>query len=234
VDQTEISNEMTPEATTKKEKKVETTSHGVELRSLLSYQKELRAELGPEFFKREPLRLKYMVFWFTVISVSLWFGREQHFAVQMLLGWIIGLGLGANAFMAHEVLHGAIVKNRTLQNIVGFFGFLPFMISPTYWRFWHNNLHHGNTQLLYKDPDAFPTKMVWSRSKFMKWVFKLSPGSNTFRSITYFFFWFSFQAFLNQVYMRFGNKMWAKMNHGKVTVEFMLQVAYGSNIKHGL
>jgi fatty acid desaturase len=100
------------------------------------------------------------------------------------------------------------------------------MISPTYWRFWHNNLHHGNAQLLYKDPDAFPTKMIWKNNNFMKNVFKLAPGSGYIRSYFYFFYWFSFQAFINQAKMRFGAKMWAKMDHKKVTYEFAAQVTF--------
>jgi fatty acid desaturase len=223
VENTEL-NISTETTTAKPTKKVEQTKDGIELKSLLQYQKELKKELDPSFFEREPSRIKYMVGWVAVIAAGLYFAKDAHIVIQLLVGWIIGLGLGANAFIGHEVLHGAIFKNRKLQNIAGYVGFLPFMISPTYWRFWHNNLHHGNTQLLYKDPDAFPTKMVWNRSKFMKWVFKLSPGSGYLRSYTYFFFWFSLQAFLNQVYMRFGNKMWEKMNHGKVTVEFISQI----------
>jgi fatty acid desaturase len=67
--------------------------------------------------------------------------------------------------------------------------------------------------------------MVYKRSKYMRFVFPLSPGSGYLRSFFYFFYWFSFQAVLNQVYLRFGNKMWAKMNHTKVTIEFILIVA---------
>jgi fatty acid desaturase len=137
----------------------------------------------------------------------------------------MGNFLGGMAFFAHETLHGSITKNPKLQNIIGFIGFGPFLISPTFWKFWHNRLHHGNTQLLYKDPDAFPTKMVWKRSKFMQWAFPLTPGSGHKRSYFYFFYWFSFQAFLNQIQMRFGNKMWDKMDHKKVTLEFALLCA---------
>lgn len=198
-----------------------------DLMTMGDYVRELSAELPKETFKKEPGRLKYAFFFlFANAAIVYTFKNfELSWMMKLPLAIIMGTFLGGGAFIAHEVLHGAVIKNRKWQNFVGFFGFAPFLISPTYWRFWHNNLHHGNTQLLYKDPDAFPTKMIWKRSKFMRWAFPLSPGSGYIRSYFYFFYWFSFQAVLNQMYMRFGNKMWDRMDHKKVTIEFTLQMA---------
>lgn len=195
-----------------------------ELKSLGEYNREVTGKLGKEILKREPSRLKWALLFYggpalIVLSVL---NYELAWPIKLVLSIVMGVLLSGGAFLAHEVLHGAVIKNRKIQDLVGFLGFAPFLISPTYWRFWHNYLHHGNTQLLYKDPDAFPTKMIWKRSKFMKWVFPLTPGSGYLRSYFYFFWWFSFQAFINQAYMRFQNKMWAKMNHGRVTVEFII------------
>lgn len=198
-----------------------------DLKTLGQYNRELSNALPKELFKREPTRLKWALFFMAGMAgiTYLVMNYEMPWFAKLALSIVMGIFAGGNAFVAHEVLHGAIVKNRQVQNAVGFFGFASFLISPTYWRFWHNSLHHGNTQLLYKDPDAFPTRMVYKKSKFMQFVFPLSPGSGYFRSYFYFFYWFSFQAVLNQVYMRFGNKMWEKMDHKKVTIEFTLQAA---------
>lgn len=197
------------------------------LKSLGEYNREVSLTLPKATFKRSPYRLGYgVVFLGTSIAiVSTFLSMEVPLILKIPLSLIFGVCLGGLAFVSHELLHGALVKSKKIQTVLGYIGFTPLMISPTYWRFWHNTLHHGNTQLLYKDPDAFPTKMIWKRSKFMQFVFPLSPGSGTVRSYFYFFYWFSFQAFLNQSYMRFGNKMWDKMNHTKVTVEFVTQVA---------
>lgn len=202
-----------------------------ELKSIGKYNQELQAFLPKKTFKRNPLRGLWMPINFalmfviasTVVLVStpLW--------AKVLLGIAFGIVSSRNTFLAHEILHGAIFKNKTLEGLTGFFGFTNCLISPTYWRFWHNKLHHGNTQLLYKDPDAFPTLSVWKKSKFMQRVFKLSPGSGYIRSIFYFFYWFSFQAFINQAYMRFGNKMWSRLDHKKVTLEFLLQIGIVSS-----
>lgn len=198
----------------------------MELKSLGEYNREVSKELPKEILRKEPTRLKYGVMFLTIIGCCIYalLTIEMPWFAKLPISIFMGISLAGNTFLAHEILHGAIVKNKKLQNFIGFFGLGPFLISPTYWRFWHNTLHHGNTQLLYKDPDAFPTRMVWKKSKFMQFVFPLSPGSGYLRSYFYFFYWFSFQAVLNQAYMRFGNKMWAKMNHKKVTFEFILIV----------
>ena len=198
-----------------------------ELISLAQYNRALLKHLPKGFLKRDPLRLMWSVFFLgaSAAIVYSFLNYDLPIVLKLVLALFMGTLLGGNAFLAHEVLHGSVVKNKTLQNIYGFIGFAPFLISPTYWKFWHNHLHHGNTQLLYKDPDAFPTKMIYKRSKFMRWAFKFTPGSGTLVSYLYFFWWFSFQAVLNQAYMRFGNKMWAGMNHKRVTIEFTCQIA---------
>lgn len=198
-----------------------------DLMSLGQYNREVSKSLPKETFKREPTRLKYGIIFYggSALIIYSFLNFEMNFFLKLFLSITMGVFIGGGAFLGHEILHGAIVKGKKLQNFLGFFGFAPFLISPSYWRFWHNSLHHGNTQLLYKDPDAFPTKIVWKRSKFMKWAYPKTPGSGTIASYFYFLYWFSFQAVLNQVYMRFNNKMWEKMDHKKVTIEFTLALS---------
>lgn len=137
---------------------------------------------------------------------------------------IAGFSLGALAFFAHEVLHGSVVRNRKAQDILGFFGFMPFFISPTFWRMWHNQLHHGNTQAIITDPDAFPTLKIFRHSKFMRFMFPFTPGSGYKRSYLYFFFWFSFHILVAQFYLRFRNSQFKNLNHRRVTIEMFMQM----------
>jgi fatty acid desaturase len=203
-----------------------------ELKTINFYQQELKKTLPQDIFKRTPGRVFYMA-GFLILNaglIALVIQLNPAWYWKLLCGFLIGQFNSGLAFVAHETLHGSILKNRHLQDLVGFIGFGPFLVSPTYWRFWHNNLHHGNTQLIYKDPDAFPTLSVYKRSKFMRFVFNLAPGSKHPLSYFYLFYWFSFQSVLNQGYMRFKNKMWANMDHGRVTKEFVaisiLAIAY--------
>jgi fatty acid desaturase len=196
------------------------------VRNLAFYNRELTRVLPKHIFERNPARLGYGVMFLTGNALLIWavMTMNLHWSLKILAGFIIGQFNGGMAFLAHETLHGSVVKNKWLQDFIGYLGFGPFTVSPTYWRFWHNRLHHGNTQFILKDPDAFPTLGVYRRSNFMQKLFDWTPGAGTIRSYSYFFFWFSFQAFLNQIYMRFGNKMWAQMENKRVSVEFGSQV----------
>lgn len=194
-----------------------------ELKALTFYQQELKKLLPQEVFERTPSRIFIFISFFA-INLSLIYlisAVNPAWYFKLLAAFAIGQLNASLGFFAHETLHGQIFKSKFLQDVIGFIGLTPFLVSPTYWRFWHNTLHHGNTQLIYKDPDAFPTLSVYKRSKFMRFVFNLSPGSKTPFSYFYFFYWFSFQSVLNQSYMRFKNKMWQNMDHARVTKEFV-------------
>lgn len=206
---------------TDKPKKFEDT-----LQTLGFYNKEIGKNLPPEYFKPTPTRLSYLGFFLlsNILIINYVLNNQVVWPLKLALGIVVGMFAAGLTFLAHETSHGAITNNKLVQKVVSFIGFAPFMISPTYWDFWHNRLHHGNTQLIYKDPDAFPTLGVYKRSKFMQAVYKLAPGSGYVRSYFYFFYWFSFQSFLNQISMRFGNKMWDSMDHKKVTYEFTFQI----------
>lgn len=193
-----------------------------ELKALTFYQQELKKRLPEGIFNRTPARALYLVS-FLAINISLIsyvVTANPAWYLKLIVALVIGQFNAGMAFVAHETLHGSIVKNKFLQQLIGTIGFAPFLVSATYWRFWHNTLHHGNTQLIYKDPDAFPTLSVYKRSKFMRVVFDLAPGSKNPLSFFYLFYWFSFQSVLNQSYMRFKNKMWKNMKHAKVSREF--------------
>lgn len=141
---------------------------------------------------------------------------------KLLLGLVIGHCWAITGLLTHEILHGSVVRNRRLQTVLGFIGMAPFMISPTFWRYWHNTLHHSHTQRLIKDPDAYPTYRIFKHSKFVQWMYPFTPGSKHKRSFLYFFFWFSFNVQMAQSYFRFRNKVYDKMNHKQVNLELAL------------
>lgn len=76
--------------------------------------------------------------------------------VAPLFSLVIGVAFAGLTFMAHEALHGAVVRSRGRQHLLGIVGFLPFMVSPRLWTAWHNREHHAHTNLA-DDPDAYPT-----------------------------------------------------------------------------
>jgi fatty acid desaturase len=203
----------------------ETTSEPV--RNLAFYNKKLTPHLPAEIFERTPYRIFYAALFFgiNILMVVAIINLEMHWSLKLLAGVVIGICNGGLAFVSHETAHGQYISNKTGQDLLVLFAFSPYLITPTYWRYWHNRLHHGNTQHILKDPDAFPYLTVYRNSKFMRFLYGWAPGSKTLRSYFYFFFWFTFQTFLNQSYLRFGNKVWDEMKHNRVTAEFIFQIA---------
>ncbi|MFK8137230.1 MAG: fatty acid desaturase [Bdellovibrionales bacterium] len=192
------------------------------------YARAIMGDLPKDLLKPTPGRIVWAVFFYSIISVSVFAlvtQPELPVILKVVLGLVIGYGFGGAAFLAHEVLHGSVFRSKTLQDSYGFFGFAPFLIAPTFWRFWHNRLHHGHTQKIIMDPDAFPTMRIYKQSKYMQNAFNFTPGSGTFRSIFYFFYWFSWHNLANQVYLRFRNKIFADMGHMRVSIEFILQLS---------
>ncbi len=78
------------------------------------------------------------------------------------------MSFGGLTFLGHETLHGAVVHQRLVRRLVGFLGFLPFVISPRLWIAWHNQVHHGNTNRPGADPDAYPTLDEYDQSRSVR------------------------------------------------------------------
>ncbi|MDA9793112.1 fatty acid desaturase, partial [Bacteriovoracaceae bacterium] len=49
-------------------------------------------------------------------------------------------------------------------------------------------------------------------------------GSGYLRSYLYFFFWFGYQAFINQLYLRYSNRLYNSVDHRKVSFQFYTQI----------
>jgi len=202
-----------------------------EERKLSFYRQALIKNLDPAVFKPNPWRLVTMASFFAVAVLAVYLIAEVNVAwpLKLLCGIVIGVCTGNMAFIGHELLHGSVIRSQRLQDLLFLFGVAPYFISPTYWRFSHNRLHHGHSQKLIDDPDAFPNLRIFKISRFMKFMYPFTPGSGHKRSLLYFFLWFSVHNFAAQLYMRFRNKNFEPMNHTRVTLElgFQLLLAAG-------
>jgi fatty acid desaturase len=129
-----------------------------QLVSRSEYVHALKAQLPSHAFERATSRVAFLPVHLAVIVVA---------TLAIARGWIpwftvpfvslvIGASFAGMTFVAHEALHGGLVKNKQLQYVIGWLGFLPFMVSPRLWIAWHNVDHHANANLP-ADPDAYPT-----------------------------------------------------------------------------
>jgi len=131
----------------------------IPLRPISAYVATLKPELPPQAFEPARSRLLWLPVHATVLAAGI-LGILQHRVPVLLLpvvSLVMGLSFAGLAFLGHETLHGAIVRNHRLRYLVGFVGFLPFTVSPRLWIAWHNLMHHGNANKPGVDPDAYPT-----------------------------------------------------------------------------
>jgi fatty acid desaturase len=123
-----------------------------------SYVREVRPRLPIDAFEPARSRLLFLPAYLAVIVVaSLAIARGWvPWPAVPLLSLAIGACFAGMTFVAHETLHGGIVRGKHLQYAIGFVGFLPFLVSPRMWIGWHNRTHHANTNMP-DDPDGYAT-----------------------------------------------------------------------------
>lgn len=126
----------------------------------VEYRAEIEQALNTRFPSREFLRpLNYRLLWFfphvlTTVIAAWAITRTEWLAFKLAESLIIGSSFASLGFLGHEFLHGSIVKRRWLGGLMGGICMAPFAVSPTVWRWWHNDQHHGHTQVYSLDPDA--------------------------------------------------------------------------------
>lgn len=122
---------------------------------------QVRARLPHQLFLPAASRLLWVPVHLFAIAlagrfVQLVLGGAGSLAWLPVLSLIIGLSFSGLAFVAHEALHGSLTHQPLIRSVVGWVGFLPFCVSPILWVAWHNRVHHQNTNVAGRDPDAYP------------------------------------------------------------------------------
>jgi fatty acid desaturase len=148
-----------------------------------TYVRELRRDLPAETFEPARSRLVLVPAHLAVIAAA---------TLAIARGWVpwplvplLSLAIGASfaclAFVAHEAMHGGIVRGRTARRVVGWIGFLPFTLSPRLWAAWHDRVHHGSANAA-DDPDVYPTLAEYRANGWIRFfVDAFSPGGRRWR-----------------------------------------------------
>lgn len=151
----------------------------VKLRTTSSYAAEIRPLLSERAFVPARTRLLWLPLHYAVIASGVWVLARGWLSwpLELLVSLLMGASFAGLTFVAHEALHGALVRNRPLRRLVGWLGFLPFAVSPRLWEAWHNRVHHGHTNRPGLDPDAYPTLVEYNRSPALRRITDwLAPG----------------------------------------------------------
>ncbi len=160
------------------------------------YAKALKTELPPDVFQRNPYQLLWLPLHLAIIAaaVAALLLTDLHWGFRLLLAAVIGHSYGCLMYLAHEILHGTVIKNGTLQNWISGLCMLPYCIGPEHWKAWHNRSHHCHTSKSGHDPDSFGNVLMIKKARFANFTAKLAPGSGYLRSWLFMGFWFSFHA----------------------------------------
>lgn len=131
----------------------------MQLYPVATYARAIRPVLPAEAFTPARSRVLWLPVHAAIIAVAVWL-----VASRTLPGWlwplaslVIGCSLAGVTFLAHETLHGGVVRGRIAIRVVGWLGFLPFVVSPQLWMAWHNRVHHNHCAQPGIDPDMYPT-----------------------------------------------------------------------------
>jgi fatty acid desaturase len=190
-------------------------------------RKQIRAELPADTFERQPQRaLWFLPLAATAIgSIATIVVVRPAWYLALVLGVLAGQCFAAMGFLAHEVLHGSIVASPRLQTLLGYLGFAPMLVSPTLWRTWHNQVHHGKTNMGNADPDGFGTLGRYEKAPSTRVVARLAPGSRHWASWFFFAYWFTFHGqivlWIQSRYLR----SFARLDRRRAVVDSTLSLA---------
>lgn len=162
-----------------------------------SYVRTLRRELPAEVFVPARSRLWWLPFHLTVIATA---------TIAVARGWLpwalvpvaslaIGVGFAGITFLAHETLHGGVVRNKVAKHLVGWIGFAPFVVSPRLWCVWHNREHHAYANQPGLDPDMYPELSTYEQSRLVRMITDgFSLGARRWTGVLSLMFGFSVQS----------------------------------------
>ena len=164
---------------------------------IATYCRQLKPLLPREVFAPARSRLLWLPTHLSVIVAATlalasgWGG----WPLWPLLSLLIGTSFAGLTFLGHETLHGAVLRGRYLPRMVGFIGFLPFVVSPRLWVAWHNRVHHGSTNRSGADPDAYPTLAEYRDDRAVQIVTDCTaPGRRRLRGLVSLLIGFSVQS----------------------------------------
>jgi fatty acid desaturase len=196
--------------------------------SVQHYAREVRQHLPAEVFRHTPGRLFWLPVHLAVIigSAAYVIAATPPWYVSLVCAIAAGHSWGVLGFLAHDALHHALVKNRTVEKVIGYLGFGIYGLSPTLWATWHNQAHHGNTGKPVDDPDGYGRLAFWRKSAVARQLEKLAPGSGHARSWAFLFTWFSIHSFLVLVFHSERNGYYDRVSRRTVYTESAMMLAF--------
>ncbi|WP_338864512.1 fatty acid desaturase family protein [Myxococcus stipitatus] len=195
-------------------------------------RQELRRVLPPESFEPQAHRGVIALALVPLIVGGMWlvaWGGLPWWAC-LVIAFLLGQMVTCVGLAAHEALHHSVFRSRFWEDVIGWAGFSPFLVTPGNWRAWHVQAHHSAANIFQRDPDILPRQPELRTQWFARLFHAISPGSGTWLSYVSFSFFFTGQgqAFLwhhiNQPHLQH-----VRMNRWKErTLTLLLAVGWGA------
>jgi fatty acid desaturase len=131
----------------------------MELLTISAYAREVRPLLPGGAFAPARSRALWIPVHYAIIAALAWALASQRvpWPLWPVAALVIGFCMAGVTFVGHEALHGGVVRGRRSIRVIGWLGFLPFVVSPQLWMAWHNRVHHNHCAQPGIDPDMYPT-----------------------------------------------------------------------------
>jgi fatty acid desaturase len=131
----------------------------MDLLSVAAYARQVRPLLPSDAFAPARSRALWIPLHYAIIALLVWALGSGHvpWPLWPVVSLVIGGSMAGVTFVAHEALHGGVMRGRVAVRVLGWLGFLPFCISPQLWMAWHNRVHHNHCGQPGIDPDMYPT-----------------------------------------------------------------------------
>jgi acyl-lipid omega-6 desaturase (Delta-12 desaturase) len=75
---------------------------------------------------------------------------------RVLVSMISGVAIAMLFIVGHDACHDSLTPSSKVNKIIGRIGFLPSLHPFTSWEYYHNGLHHGQTNIKGQDPVYCP------------------------------------------------------------------------------
>lgn len=196
-----------------------------------NYARDLKRLLPPGAFVPARSRLLWVPVHVGMITLAMYgiSARSVPWAIVPLLSICIGMSFAGVTFVAHEALHGAVVRSLFWRQVVGWLGFLPFVVSPRLWMAWHNRVHHGHTNHPERDPDAYPTLETYEASRAVRVAMDLAPGNGRWTGVLPLLFGFS----IHSAHVLICARRWgylSRAEHHRALLETALGIALWTTV----
>ena len=142
------------------------------------YVREVKKMLPKDAFAAAPAKLVYLFGYMAVLFIAYpLFAHTNHIYVYLLLTLICTHCLSCIGFLAHELSHNSIVKDKRVRYVIELLAWGINLIPPTMWDRVHNHTHHTQINTP-QDPDRIYFESEKSTATLIT-GWKVSRGTTT-------------------------------------------------------